>query len=135
MKFLNTFTGSIVLVLSSTPVFADSSILGVPTIGFVTLSVIVTAVVVGALVYILWCNKSGVCEQSELIRALNEIVKSEDFATTINPEKTDPKLVAVINALLESASNKITMQIRMDDEMFRAAVNATAAVLKTLKAA
>ncbi len=109
MKFINMLTGA--LFLGSTPVLANSSIMGVSTIGFVTLSVIVTAVVVGALVYILWCNKSGVCEQSELIRALNEIVKSEDFATTINPEKTDPKLVAVINALLESASNKITMQM------------------------
>ncbi len=99
------------MVLGSTPVLADSSIMGVPTIGFVTLSVIVTAVVVGALVYILWCNKSGVCEQSELIRELNEIVKSEDFATTINPENTDPKVVAVINSLLEAASNKVTMQM------------------------
>lgn len=111
MKFLKTFAGSLFLVLSSTPVVADSSIMGVPTIGFVSLSVIVTAVVVGALVYILWCNKSGVCEQSELISELNGIVKSENFATTINPENTDPKLVAVLNALLESASNKMTMQL------------------------
>mgnify|MGYP000688784220 CR=1 FL=1 len=111
MKFLNMFAGSLVLVLGSTPVLAGSSIMGVPTIGFVSLSVIVTAVVVGALVYILWCNKSGVCEQSELIGELNDIVKSENFATTINPENTDPKLVAVLNALLESASNKMTMQL------------------------
>ena len=111
MKFLNTLAGSFVLVLASTPVFAGSSIMGIPIIGFVTLSVIVTAVVVGALVYILWCNKSGVCEQSELINALNTVVKSEDFATTINPENTDPKLVAAINALLETASNKIVMQM------------------------
>lgn len=111
MKFLKTFAGSLILVLGSTPVVADSSIMGVPTIGFVSLSVIVTAVVVGALVYILWCNKSGVCEQSELISELNDIVKSENFATTINPEHADPKLVAVLNALLESASNKMTMQL------------------------
>ncbi len=111
MKFTNMLTGSFILVLGSTPVLANPSIMGVPTIGFVTLSVIVTAVVVGALVYILWCNKSGVCEQVELIRELNKIVKSEDFATTINPENTDPKVVAAINSLLESASNKITMQM------------------------
>ncbi|WP_019556713.1 methyl-accepting chemotaxis protein [Thiomicrorhabdus arctica] len=111
MKFINMITGPLLLVLGSTPVLANSSIMGVPTIGFVTLSVIVTAVVVGALVYILWCNKSGICEQSELINELNDIVKSEDFATSINPENTDPKLAAVINALLEAASNKITMQL------------------------
>ena len=111
MKFLNTLVGSLVLFLTATPVFADSSIMGIPILGFVTLSVLVTAVVVGALVYILWCNKSGVCEQSALITALNDIIKSEDFAVTINPENTDPKLVAVINALLETASNKIVMQM------------------------
>ncbi len=111
MKFLNTLAGSLVLVFGSTPVLADSSVMGIPTIGFVVLSVVVTAVVVGALVYILWCNKSGVCEQSELIDELNAVVKSEDFATTINPQNTDPKLVAVINALLEAASNNITMQM------------------------
>ncbi|MDA3806439.1 MAG: methyl-accepting chemotaxis protein [Thiomicrorhabdus sp.] len=111
MKFINMLTGSLALALSATPVLAGSSIMGVPTLGFVTLSVVVTAVVVGSLVYILWCNKSGVYEPSELISELNEIVKSEDFATTIHSENMDPKLIAVINALLESASNKITMQM------------------------
>lgn len=110
MRFLNTLTGTLFLALGSPAVLADSSIMGVPTIGFVTLSVIVTAVVVGALVYILWCNKSGVCEQSELKDELNEVVKSGNFTMTINPKNTDPKLVAVINALLESASNKMAMQ-------------------------
>ncbi len=109
MKFINTLAGC--LLLGSTSAMADATVMGVPAIGFVSLSVLVTAVVVGALVYILWCNKSGVCEQSQLINELNSIVKSEDFATTINPDNTDPKLVAVINALLETASNNITMQM------------------------
>jgi methyl-accepting chemotaxis protein len=115
MKFLNIIAGS--LLLGSTSAMADSTVMGIPAMGFVSLSVLVTAVVVGALVYILWCNKSGACEQSQLINELSSIVKTEDFATTVNPDNTDPKLVAVINALLEAASNSITMQMIEKSQM------------------
>lgn len=111
MTFLNARIASLVLVLSPMPVLADSLIMGLPALGFVTLSVIVTAVIVGALMYILWCNRSGVCKQAELIDEISTIIKSEDFAATIHSQNSDPKLVAVINALLETASNKSVMQM------------------------
>ncbi|NPA71731.1 MAG: chemotaxis protein [Gammaproteobacteria bacterium] len=113
MTFLNTMTkwGAATLVMASTSVLADSTIAGMPPLGFAAVSVIVTAVIVGALVYLLWCNKSGICEQTGLVDEIDAIVRSEDFATTVTAENTDPKLLKAINALLEAASNGITMQM------------------------
>ncbi|NPA71873.1 MAG: chemotaxis protein [Gammaproteobacteria bacterium] len=113
MTFLNTMTKWVAATSAvvSTSVLADSTIAGMPAIGFVALSVIITAVIVGALVYLLWCNKSGVCEQTDLVDEINDIVRGEDFATTVTSENTDPKLLSAINGLLEAASNGITMKM------------------------
>lgn len=109
MKFLNIIAG--LLMLGSTSVMADSTIMGISSIGFVIISVLMTAVVVGALVYLFWCNKSGVCEQSGVIDDIHAIVSSEDFTRSLSTEAADPKLIAAINELLEAASNNITMQM------------------------
>ncbi|GKT11141.1 MAG: methyl-accepting chemotaxis protein [Thiomicrorhabdus sp.] len=109
MKLLNIVAGASIL-LSSTAM-ADSNIMGIPAAGFVMVSIAITAVVVGALVYLFYCNKSGGCDQVNLIEDLNAIVASGELATTVKTADTDPKLLASINALLETASNTITMQM------------------------
>ncbi len=100
------------LAIALTPVaMASGGAGGIPMIGAIIITILMTTVVVGALVYLLWCNRSGGCDQSELSAQLDAIIKSEDLATHVESVNTDPKLVASINALLELASNKMTMQM------------------------
>lgn len=76
-------------------------------IGFVAVAVGVTAVVVSALVYLLWCNKSGVCEQSELVSELNHMSHEQKFNQVLKTPNTDPKLLRALNQLLEQAQEKL----------------------------
>lgn len=76
-------------------------------IGFVAVAVGVTAVVVSALVYLLWCNKSGVCEQSELVSELSQLSHEQKFDQVLKTPNTDPKLLRALNQLLENAQEKL----------------------------
>ena len=109
MKFSNVVAGA--LALSSTSVMAESTIAGIPAVGFVIGSVLVAAVVAGALVYLFWCSKPNSCDQSSLIDDINAVVASEDLAVKLETANTDPKLLVSINNLLEAASNSVTMQM------------------------
>ena len=72
---------------------------------------------------------------SAITSATMESSAAQNTITVLPPIINNETNTSSSNPARESKANKITMQIRMDDEMFRAAVNATAAVLKTLKAA
>jgi len=109
MKFVNSI--AMLFALTATNAYADSTIAGIPFFGFVVMAMVVTAVVVGAFVYLMLCNKSGSCDQSELVDDLKKVVQSEDFSVTLNVPNTDPKLLSVLNALLESASNQVTKEM------------------------
>lgn len=102
---------AVLFAFSTTNAYADSTIMGVPTFGFVVMAMVVTAVAVGALVYLLTCGKSNACDQSELVSAIKNIVQNEDLATTVNVNDSDPKLIGVLNALLEMASNQVTKEM------------------------
>ena len=72
---------------------------------------------------------------SAITSATMESSAAQNTITVLPPVINNQTNTSSSNPARESKANKITMQIRMDDEMFRTAVNATAAVLKTLKAA
>lgn len=76
-------------------------------IGFVAVAVGVTAVIVSALVYLLWCNKAGVCEQSELVDELNQFSHDDRFDQVLKTPNTNPKLLKALNQLLEQAQEKL----------------------------
>jgi len=113
MKFLKTLVRLLAVgtVIGSSSAMADSGSAGIPVISVVMITMLITAVIVGALVYLFWCNKSAACDQMALIEELESIVQSEDFSTTVKSELTDPKLLSVMNGLLEAAANNITMQM------------------------
>jgi len=99
------------MALGSSVAMADSGSGGIPVLGVVIITFLITTVVVGALMYLFWCSKSGSCDQSDLIEELESAIKSEDFSVTLKSESVDPKLLFTLNKLLEMASNKLTMQM------------------------
>lgn len=98
------------MVLSNS-VFAGSEIAGIPTVGFVVLVALISAVIVGALVYMFWCNKPGADDPSELIEQLQAVTRSEDFSTPVKAQSSDPHLISAINNLLQAASDNVTRQM------------------------
>jgi len=109
MKFVQSL--AVLFALTATNAHAGDTIAGIPVIGFILMAVVITAVVVGSLVYLMLCNKSGSCDQTEMVDALRKLIRSEDLTTQVECESADPKLVAMINALLETASNQVTQQM------------------------
>lgn len=76
---------------------------------FLAIGVGVTAIVISALVYLLWCNKGGTCEQSELVEDLTQLRKKQIIDQLKTPN-TSPKLLKAINDLLAQA------QLRMEEK-------------------
>ena len=72
---------------------------------------------------------------SAIASATMESSAAQNTVTVLPPIINNQTNTSSSNPARESKANKISMQIRMEDEMFRTAINATAAVLKTLKAA
>ncbi|WP_373020394.1 methyl-accepting chemotaxis protein [Thiomicrorhabdus sp.] len=105
MNFLHKCLG-LILFMPMTAM-AGSTEGGLPTTGFVIIAVVVTAVIVGALVYLLWCNKSAVCEQSELLNDLEGVLQSESLEATLKSENTNPKLLSGLNQLLKLSQSKV----------------------------
>ena len=98
-------------LLISQPVSAASEIAGIPTAGFVALVALISAVIVGALVYIFWCNKPGTCEQHELVEQLRTVTRSEDFSIMVKAPNSDPHLLTAINNVLQTAADSVTRQM------------------------
>lgn len=94
-------------LLISPSVLASDTIMGIPSMGFMTIVIAVAAVVSGALVYIFWCNKSGVCEQSELVKDLKQKLTDANLDTPLSSENTDPAVLKSINAILKMAYDKV----------------------------
>lgn len=92
------------LMLLPTAALADDS--GMSTVGFVIIAVGITAVIVGAVMYLFWCNKSGVCEQSELLDDIKGVLRSESLDTVLRSDNTDPKLLRYLNQVLELAQDQ-----------------------------
>jgi len=61
-------------------------------------------------VYLFWCNKAGVCDQTELVSELRQVSADNRFDHAIATSNTDPKLLRALNQLLEKAQEKIDAQ-------------------------
>lgn len=100
---------SLTLVMSAA--FAGEKIEpGMSVVSIVVIAVAIAAVVTGALVYLFWCNKAGVCDQSELIANLDKVVTESDFSSQVQSGSSDPKLLSSINQLIAH------MQQQIDDK-------------------
>jgi len=109
MKFVKSI--SVLLSLGVTNAYAGSEIAGIPTVGFIMMAMVVAGVITGALVYLMMCNKSGACDQTEVVDSLRKIIGEKDLATTVNVANSDPKLTSALNDLLELASNQVTKEM------------------------
>jgi len=109
MKFLNSI--AVLSALTATNAYAGSTIAGLPTFGFVMIVIVITALISGALVYFIAGSNADVHDDSQLQSSLNQVVQIGDLATTVNAPDSDPSLVRVINALLDTASQKITQEM------------------------
>ncbi len=101
----------VILALSvgflSTPVMAGDNASGIPVVGVVTIAVMITAVIVGAMVYLFLCNKSGICEQPTLVEDLRDLVVSKNFEQRVSSVSTDPNLLKIINKLLSNFKEQV----------------------------
>lgn len=79
----------------------------VPVFGVGLIGMVIGAVVTGALMYILWCKKIGVCDQSELSDSIQKVIVDSDFSSKIKAAGTDPELVKAVNQLIEHAQEVI----------------------------
>lgn len=104
MKLMNIVLGMLMVAPSS----AFASGFEMSTMGVVIVAIGITAVIVGALVYLFWCNASGVCEQNELINDIKSILNKESLETTLKSENTDPKLLRHVNQLIELAQDQVS---------------------------
>ncbi len=107
MKLHHKISMAVMAGLVSPWVNAGSEIQGIPTTGVALIAIAVGAVVAGALVYLVWCNKPGVCEQSSLITALDKLTESGDFSSPLKDESADPKLMKALNQLLAKVSDSL----------------------------
>ncbi len=102
---------SVGALLGSPLALADSGSGGLPMLGVIFVTILVTAIVVGALMFLFLGGKSTTCNQEELISEIESMIQSEDFSTPLKSASTDPKLLFSLNELLELATNKITAQM------------------------
>lgn len=94
--------------LFSTSAFSQAEVSGVPVTGVALIAIAVGAVVAGALVYLVWCNKPGVCDQTSLIEVLNKITESGSFSESISENTIDPKLQLSLNQLLLKVHDQLS---------------------------
>lgn len=102
MKFLQMLLGALLVMPSSA--MASSAM---PVGGFVAIAVVVTAVIVAALVYLVWCNKSAICEQSALLDDLQDMLVSGQIQANLQSKETNPKLLKGLNQVLALARTQI----------------------------
>lgn len=101
-----------ILAFSSNNAYAGGDLLGMPASIALLLAVVITAVVVGALVYFVAGNQASNGESAdEVINAIRNVIQTEDLATAIQCPNSNPSLVKMVNLLLEEASNQVTKEM------------------------
>ncbi|WP_044408993.1 methyl-accepting chemotaxis protein [Thiomicrospira microaerophila] len=85
---------------------ADTGMSTGSMVGYIIIAAGVTAVIASSLVYLVWCNKSGVCDQSELVDEIKSMSDDKRFDQLVAAQNTDPKLVRAINSLLKEAQRE-----------------------------
>ncbi|WFE68996.1 methyl-accepting chemotaxis protein [Thiomicrospira sp. R3] len=106
---MKTNTRLIALAISTLPgiAFASSEIGVGSLVGYIVIAAGVTAVIASALVYLIWCNKSGVCDQAELVDELINLSEEKRFDQALAAQNTDPKLLRALNGLLKQAQKTL----------------------------
>lgn len=94
------FSWVVAVVMPTTAYAGEAGMFGQSTIGVVIIAVVIAAVIAGALVYLFWCNRAGVCDQSELVANINKVVLDEDYSSKLTSSSSDPKLLSSINDLM-----------------------------------
>ncbi|MBN2647008.1 MAG: chemotaxis protein [Thiotrichales bacterium] len=82
-------------VLLSPSAQASSAIAGVPVWGFIGLVALVSAAIVGALVYLFWCNKPVL--PLALIQELRYRLENPTVTEPLSAELAEPSLVTLLN--------------------------------------
>lgn len=103
-----------------TMAFAESEA-GFSFVGVASISVIIGAVIAGALVFLFSCRKSGPEDQSALVQTLSDVIASGDYDQKVESETLDPKLVRKLNQLLAGVNDAISQK---DSETQQALANA-----------
>ncbi|UQB41683.1 chemotaxis protein [Thiomicrospira microaerophila] len=106
---MKTNTKLVALAISTLPglAFASSEIGVGSLVGYIIIAAGVTAVIASALVYLIWCNKSGVCDQGELVDELKTLSEEKRFDQALATQNTDPKLIRALNNLLKQTQQTL----------------------------
>jgi len=76
-------------------------------VGYIVIAAGITAIIASSLVYLIWCNKSGVCDQADLVDELKSMSDDNRFDQALTGQNTDPKLVRALNKLLKQAQKEV----------------------------
>lgn len=93
----------IIGVILSMPVsvMANGSSEVIASLGGVLVASGVGAVIAGALVYLIWCNRSNACDSSDLTNAIDQYVAQKDFTQPLELGVIDPKLKKSLTHLVK----------------------------------
>lgn len=72
----------------------------IASLGGVLVALGVGAVIAGALVYLIWCNRVNACDSTDLTDAIDAYVANNDFSQPIESNAIDPKLQKSLNSLV-----------------------------------
>ena len=102
---------SVLSVFYTSSAFAGTTLLGMPGYFTLVLGMTVAAFVAGVVVKYISSGNTQTVNDDELINTINQIIQSEDLATTIDGSQSNPQLVQSVNSLLEMASNQVTKEM------------------------
>ncbi|WP_024851353.1 methyl-accepting chemotaxis protein [Hydrogenovibrio kuenenii] len=102
--------------LPTTAYAGSVDMLGQSTVGIIVIAVIVAAVIAGALVYLFWCKRAGVCDQSELVANINKAISEDDYSSQLTSTSSDPKLLSSINDLVLKLQSQVSEKDAALDE-------------------
>ncbi len=108
MKRLIQFLVGAGLVSLSSLAFAGQEFYGISSWVLILITFGLSSIVVGTLVYLLWCgNNRDVEEPVELLHNLELLIEQGDFNAKLASSETNPKIVFLINQLIGLAEEKI----------------------------
>lgn len=108
MKRLIQFLVGAGLVSLSSLAFAGQEFYGISSWVLILITFGLSSIVVGTLVYLLWCgNNRDVEEPVELLHNLELLIEQGDFNANLASSETNPKIVFLINQLIGLAEEKI----------------------------
>lgn len=90
-----------VILCMPVSVMANGSNEVIASLGGVLVASGVGAVIAGALVYLIWCNRSNACDSSDLTSSIEQYAAQKDFTQPIELGVIDPKLQKSLTHLVK----------------------------------